>query len=89
VAGSFRRGRSDRDLQEELRVHARMAAESEQRAGEPAQAAARAVVIRQGGVTQALEGLRDQRGLPWFADLDRDVRYGLRGLTRDRGFTAS
>jgi predicted permease len=29
----------------------------------------------------------DKRGLPWLADLTGDVRYGLRGLIRDRGLT--
>ena len=32
--------------------------------------------------------LRDQRGLPWFEDLLRDVRHGLRGLRRAPGFAA-
>jgi hypothetical protein len=88
VAGSVGRGHSDSDLREQLRVHAQMAAERAQRADEPADAAARESAIRHGGVTQALKALQDQRGLPWLADLGRDVRYGLRGLTRDRGFTA-
>src|SRR5204863_7005146 len=28
--------------------------------------------------------VRDQRGLPWLADLRRDTRFGLRMLWRDR-----
>jgi hypothetical protein len=87
LAGTFRRGRSDRDLLDELRVHAQIAAESAQRSGEPVDGATRAAAIRHGSVTQALEAQRDQRGLPWLADLHGDVRYGLRGLIRDRGLT--
>jgi predicted permease len=87
LAGTFRRGRSDSDLREELRVHAEMAAESAARAGEPAEAAARAAAIRHGRVTQALEAQRDQRGLPWIADLGGDARYALRGFVRNPAFS--
>src|SRR4029077_10078077 len=50
--------------------------------------AARAAAIRSGGMAQALEALRDQRGLPWLADLGRDARYGARMLARQPAFTA-
>ena len=40
-----------------------------------------------GGIAQAMEALRDQRGLPWLADLARDLRYGCRMLARNPGFT--
>jgi putative ABC transport system permease protein len=79
-------GRSDRDLQEELRIHVEMAAESARRAGEPGDAVARAAAIRHGGITQAVEAQRAQHGLPWLADLGQDLRYGLRVLTRNPGF---
>jgi putative ABC transport system permease protein len=35
-----------------------------------------------------MELLRDQRGLPWFEDLLRDMRQGLRALRRAPGFAA-
>ena len=40
-----------------------------------------------GGALQALEALRDQRGLSWIEALQRDVRYGLRTLRRSPSFT--
>ena len=45
--------------------------------------------VRLGGVPQALEALRDQRGLPWLDDLRTDVRIGMRGLARRPGFAAA
>jgi putative ABC transport system permease protein len=66
------RGRRDEDLAEELRLHSALAAEQGRRAG---------------GTLQAMEALRDQRGLPWIDDLGRDVRHGLRSLRRTPVFT--
>jgi predicted permease len=41
-----------------------------------------------GGVAQAMEALRDQRGLPWLHDLVRDVRHACRLLRRNPVFAA-
>src|SRR5438094_699729 len=85
--GTLRRHRSDRDLEDELRLHLDLAAEDEaRRTGSPARAA-RAAVIQQGGMAQAMEAMRDQRGLPWLDDAKRDVSYGVRGLVGNPGFT--
>jgi len=47
----------------------------------------RAATIQAGGVAQAMEALRDQRGLPWLQDLVSDLRYGCRILAKNPGFT--
>ena len=41
-----------------------------------------------GEPSQAMEAMRDQRGLPWLDDLARDVSHGLRTLRRTPVFTA-
>jgi predicted permease len=74
LAGTLRPRRLDDDLAEELRAHVALAADRGQRVT---------------GVAQAMESLRDQRGLPWLDDLGRDLRYGLRMLARSKGFTAT
>src|SRR5262245_10064230 len=70
--------RSDRELERELRAHLDLAAEAarlpEGTAGD------RTAMIQFGGVAQAMEALRDQRGLPWLEHLARDVKYGIRSL---------
>src|SRR5262245_31798587 len=87
LRGTLRPGRSDADLQEELELHLQMAAEDARRRGAPPVEATRAARLRAGGEAQAMDTLRDQRGLPWLDDLQRDVRHGVRSLRRSPGFT--
>jgi predicted permease len=82
--------RRDADLEQELRLHLEMAAEADaarRRVAAPA-GSAPAVTVRTGGVAQAMEALRDQRGLPWLSDLARDARYAFRALRRNPTFAA-
>jgi ABC-type antimicrobial peptide transport system permease subunit len=79
--------RRDRDLEEELRLHLELATDDEQRRGHTLEDAVRAARIRAGGVSQAMDVLRDQRGLPSIDALVRDLRFGLRVLTKDRWIT--
>src|SRR5438094_729873 len=85
--GTLRRNRVDRDLEHELRLHLEFASEDTRRRGASPESAIRAARLQAGGVAQAMEALRDQRGLPWLEDLARDVRYGCRSLARSPAFT--
>ena len=81
-----RPGRSDADLEQELRLHAEMAADAAAaRGGAADRQAMRAPAP---SVAHAMDALRDQRGVPWLDDLWRDVAYGLRVLNRQRLFAA-
>ena len=86
--GTLRPGRGEADLEEELRLHLELAAEAERRRANSSEDAGRAAAIRSGGVAQAMEAMRDQRGLPWLDDLARDLRYGLRALRRNPMFAS-
>jgi predicted permease len=88
IGGPLLRRRSDADLQEELRLHMELAAEDAQRRGDPLHEAQRTARLRSGNALQALDALRDQRGISWAEELMRDVRHGLRTLRRTRSFTA-
>jgi len=89
LAGSFRPVRRDQDLEEELRAHRELAIEQARRRGSAPDDARRQAILRVGGVTQAAEAMRDQRGLPWLEDGARDARYAIRLLQRSPGFTAA
>src|SRR5256886_11360630 len=81
-------GRSNDDLEEELRLHLELAAEDGRRRGLSSADSARAARLRAGGASQAMDAVRDQRGLPWVDDLARDVRHGFRTLGHTPMFTA-
>src|SRR6188474_1046161 len=88
LKGTLLPARRDADLEHELRSHMEIAAEDKRRRGlEPADAL-RAARMEAGGASQAMDTLRDQRGLPWVDDLARDVSHGLRTLRRTPVFTA-
>ena len=81
-------GRRDGDLEQELRSHLELAAEDARRRGVDPDDAARAARIEAGGVSQAMDALRDQRRLPWLEDLVCDVHHGLRALRRTPVFAS-
>jgi predicted permease len=83
--GTLRSRRADRDLESELRIHMEFAMEDARRAAD-SRDELRAAVIESRSTAQAMEALRDQRGLPWIDDVLRDVRHALRLLRRDPGF---
>jgi len=86
-AGFFRRRKLDADLDDELRAHIHLAVADNLKRGMSAQDA-RTVALREfGGVTQIRERYRVQRGIPFIEALNRDVRYALRQLGRNPGFT--
>jgi predicted permease len=87
IFGTLGSRRRDQELEQELRSHLELAAEDAQRRGKTAGEAARTAGTRAGGVSQAMDELREQRGLPWLDDVRRDVRHGLRMLWRSPGFT--
>src|SRR5258708_10262604 len=84
--GTLRPGRADRDLESELRIHMEIAMENARRDAHSREPDTRAVVVESRGIAQAVEALRDQRGLPWLDDVCRDVRQACRLLRRDPGF---
>jgi putative ABC transport system permease protein len=74
-------------MEREIQAHLEFAADDLQRRGHSRDDAMRAARLHYGGVTQAMDAMRDQRGMPWLDDLGRDVRHGLRVLCQSPTFT--
>jgi putative ABC transport system permease protein len=87
VRAFFGKAPLDADLDAEMASHLEMAVEENLRLGLPPEEARRQAMVRFGGVQQAREKQRAARGLPFLDVLGQDLRYTLRTLGRDAGFT--
>ena len=87
VVGALSGRRTDHDLQRELAGHLALAEDELRRKGHAPSDAARLARATAGGRVQALEALREQRGLPWLGSSWLDVKLGLRLLARNWGLT--
>jgi len=87
VKGIMRRGDPDRDFEEEIAQHLELATAENLRQGLDPEEARRRAAVRFGSVASALEAVRDERGLPGLSSFLQDVRYALRGMRMNPGFT--
>jgi predicted permease len=83
----FRNRHLEDELDAELRSHLEMAMDENLRKGMSAQEARRQALRAFGGVDRVKELYRDQRGLPMIETAVRDLRFGLRILRRNPGFS--
>src|SRR6185437_325075 len=87
VRAIFRRRALNNELDEELRDHIEREAEKYVRAGMSGEEARREALIAIGGIEQARQRTRESRGTGAVEHLRKDLRYGLRSLGKNRGFT--
>jgi predicted permease len=88
IGSIFYERHSERDLDEELQHHIELKTRENVEAGMSPEEARYAALCAFGGVEQKKEACRDTDRLRWVEDLIQDLRYGLRQLRRNPGFTA-
>ena len=88
IAGVFNRDSSREDIRDELEAHLDLETAEYIRRGMSFDEARRRALMSSGGLTQATEAVRDQRGLPWVDGVAADVRYALRSLRHSPVFTS-
>jgi predicted permease len=83
----FRRKSVEAEMSEELRAHLDHQTEKYVRAGLPLEEAKRRARIDLGGLDQVKEECRDSWGVRFINEVAQDLRYALRQLRRNPGFT--
>src|SRR5438552_1684414 len=87
-AGWLDKDRREREFQDELESHLQMHVEDNVRAGLDPSEARRQAVLKLGGIEATKEAYRDLSRVRWLEDVAQDLRFGLRLMAKNPGFTA-
>jgi putative ABC transport system permease protein len=85
----LRKQQVESELDDEVRVYVDMIADERIASGASANEARRTALMEAGGIEQVKQSVRDRRAGTSIEQLWQDVRFGLRQLRRNPGFTAT
>ena len=87
VRGLFHKKQLDKELSSELESHLQLHIEDNLRSGMSPAEARRNALLKLGGVQQTKESVRDAKWLSYLESFFRDLRFGIRQLRKNPGFT--
>src|SRR5437868_11194971 len=85
--GLFRKSRRDAEMAEEIQAHVDLLTERNIAAGMWPHEARNAALREFGGIEQIKETAREQRTWMWADEFVQDLRFGIRMLLRNPGFS--
>jgi macrolide transport system ATP-binding/permease protein len=87
--GQFHRNASDQEFAEEMETHLQMQIDDNLRSGMDLEQARREALLKSGGMETTMQAHRDGTSLPLVETLHQDLRYTIRKLRKNPGFTAT
>jgi macrolide transport system ATP-binding/permease protein len=89
LAGLLPNEQRERELADEINGHLQMHIDDNLRAGMTPELARRDAILKLGGVESTKQAYRERRTIPILENLLRDVRFAIRQLRKNAGFTST